>query len=325
MRKIKSILCVVEPDKNSEAALFQTIRIAGDLQADVAFASVIESPKNLGTVFKQRKEIERGIAEAARQKQSTVETWIKNRTQRKDPEVKIYSGIGFIEIVKDVIRHEYDLVIKCANDVAWLHRLYGSDDMHLLRKCPCPVLILKSSQTELFGNVLATVDINEDTIEQENSVQNKLNEKVLEYGAIFSLPELTSFHIGSAWEPFGEDFLRYGAFSRLPEEKIDDYVAEERDASAARLETLINKMSLSVGKDVLNYLHPKVHMVKGLASKEIPEMVNKHDIDLIVMGTVARTGIPGYIIGNTAESILEQVQCSVLAIKPDGFKSPVTD
>ena len=41
------------------------------------------------------------------------------------------------------------------------------------------------------------------------------------------------------------------------------------------------------------------------------------------MGTVARTGIPGLLIGNTAETILQRVDCSVLAVKPDGFVSPV--
>jgi len=41
------------------------------------------------------------------------------------------------------------------------------------------------------------------------------------------------------------------------------------------------------------------------------------------MGTVARTGIKGLIIGNTAEVILNGIQCSVLAVKPDGFVSPL--
>jgi len=42
------------------------------------------------------------------------------------------------------------------------------------------------------------------------------------------------------------------------------------------------------------------------------------------MGTVGRTGIPGLIMGNTAESILNNIGCSVLAVKPPGFVSPVT-
>jgi nucleotide-binding universal stress UspA family protein len=46
-------------------------------------------------------------------------------------------------------------------------------------------------------------------------------------------------------------------------------------------------------------------------------------MDLIVMGTVARTGLGGLLIGNTAESVLQRVDCSVLAVKPEGFVSPV--
>ena len=46
--------------------------------------------------------------------------------------------------------------------------------------------------------------------------------------------------------------------------------------------------------------------------------------DLLVMGTIARTGIAGFIVGNTAERLLPRIPCSVLAIKPEGFVSPVT-
>jgi nucleotide-binding universal stress UspA family protein len=41
------------------------------------------------------------------------------------------------------------------------------------------------------------------------------------------------------------------------------------------------------------------------------------------MGTVARTGIAGWITGNTAEKVLGVANCSVLAIKPPDFLSPV--
>ena len=42
------------------------------------------------------------------------------------------------------------------------------------------------------------------------------------------------------------------------------------------------------------------------------------------MGTVARTGVPGFIMGNTAETMLQQIDCWVLAVKPEGFLTPVT-
>ncbi len=52
-------------------------------------------------------------------------------------------------------------------------------------------------------------------------------------------------------------------------------------------------------------------------------MTAKEEIDLVVMGTICRTGVPGFFVGNTAESILQQVECSVLTVKPDGFVTPV--
>ena len=69
---------------------------------------------------------------------------------------------------------------------------------------------------------------------------------------------------------------------------------------------------------------PQLHLMKGHARHVVPIKVQELDVDLIVMGTVARTGIPGFLMGNTAESILNQIDCSVLAIKPFGFVSPVS-
>lgn len=56
----------------------------------------------------------------------------------------------------------------------------------------------------------------------------------------------------------------------------------------------------------------------------MPQLIKDLGAELVVMGTVGRTGIPGFIIGNTAETILNQIECSVLAVKPAGFVTPVT-
>ncbi|MFO7686981.1 MAG: universal stress protein [Desulfobacterales bacterium] len=64
-------------------------------------------------------------------------------------------------------------------------------------------------------------------------------------------------------------------------------------------------------------------MLKKPAKKVIAPLAAELWADLVVMGTVARTGISGLIIGNTAEAILDQLTCSVLAIKPPGVKTPV--
>jgi nucleotide-binding universal stress UspA family protein len=65
-----------------------------------------------------------------------------------------------------------------------------------------------------------------------------------------------------------------------------------------------------------------LHSQQGDPSVLVPAFVIKHRIDLLVMGTVARKGIRGFLTGNTAESIFQKVSCSLLAIKPEGFVSP---
>jgi len=77
-------------------------------------------------------------------------------------------------------------------------------------------------------------------------------------------------------------------------------------------------------KDAVDYVDPQLHVITGDAKYIVPAAARDLDVDLIVMGTVARVGIPGFFMGNTAESILNQIDCSVLTIKPSGFVSPVS-
>jgi len=67
----------------------------------------------------------------------------------------------------------------------------------------------------------------------------------------------------------------------------------------------------------------QLHLEEGRAGVVIPAVARRERINLIVMGTLGRVGIPGLLIGNTAERTLDHVDCDVLAIKPRGFETPV--
>ena len=66
-----------------------------------------------------------------------------------------------------------------------------------------------------------------------------------------------------------------------------------------------------------------VHLVKGQAKEIIPDLAEILEADLVVIGTIGRSGVPGVLIGNTAEEILSAVDCSVLTLKPEGFETPI--
>ncbi len=323
MKLINKILCVVEPDDSSLAAITHAFRIAEEQQAQVSIVSTIAAPKGVLSLLQGEIDLAGKTAQAIANKQKAIQKWLKQHLPDKKTEVNVFSGVGFIEVINQVLTQQFDLVVKCANDVDWLARLFGSDDMQLLRKCPCPVLLLKPGHNEEFRHVMATVDVNDDINESDFAAQDQLNQKVMRYSASFALPESTAYHIASCWEAYGEDYLRSGTFYQMDQQHVDGYATESRDVCSERIEKLVNQLAKIYGEDALSFLRPSVYLVKGEPAQQIPQVVAANHVDLLVMGTVARTGIPGFIVGNTAESILEQVQCSVLAVKPDGFTSPV--
>ena len=79
------------------------------------------------------------------------------------------------------------------------------------------------------------------------------------------------------------------------------------------LDELMHETGAKLGSDAMDYMKPQLHLLKGSARKEIPALAKRLQVDCIIMGTVARTGVPGFIMGNTAETILEQIDCSVLS------------
>jgi universal stress protein E len=64
-------------------------------------------------------------------------------------------------------------------------------------------------------------------------------------------------------------------------------------------------------------------LIKGQPKLLLPEYVNANEIDIVVMGTIGRSGIPGLLIGNTSETILQAINSSVITLKPANFLSPI--
>ncbi|HNP52846.1 MAG TPA: universal stress protein [Nitrosomonas nitrosa] len=95
--------------------------------------------------------------------------------------------------------------------------------------------------------------------------------------------------------------------------KVAMYVKQVQQQHQKNLDALTHKVTSFLGQDAMDYLKPQIHLLKGSARKEAPAISRQLGADLIVMGTVARTGIPGFIIGNAAEetfSVKSIVQCS---------------
>ena len=178
-----------------------------------------------------------------------------------------------------------------------------------MRKCPCPVWAIKPSSKTGFDRIMAAVDF--DPAHEENQA---LNTKIIELASSLAEFQDAELYVVHAWRLYGENLLRNR--SGLRPNEIDKIVERSLETHRRWLNDLVQKNAPTIPEH-------RIHLLKGEAGDLIPETAIKIKVDLIVMGTVGRTGIPGYFIGNTAERILQQVNCSVMAVKPDRFVSPV--
>lgn len=323
MKRFKDILCVVETGESCKPALERAVTLAENNQASLTVIDVVERVPT-GIEMPEEGPFAADLQTAMVSAHGKdLEALVDPYRTRIEIQTKVLKGTPFLEIIREVLRNGRDLVIKIPETQVWLDRLFGSEDMHLLRKCPCPVWLIKPTPPKSCRIILAAVDVDDAYPPAELKSRHALNRQILEMASSLTLSEFAELHIVSAWDAIGESMM-HGAFMRTPEDKIIDYVEQVRRKHAANLDALMGEVVGKLGQETLNYLKPRTHLVKGLARKEIPALAKRIEADLVVMGTVGRTGVPGFIVGNTAEMILTQIDCSVLAIKPPGFATPVT-
>ena len=299
-----ALQCAVALAKNNQASL-TLIDIVDSIPAELQIAVTAVTPKELCdiAVAEKREELRRIIRTIADEEIAVEE--------------KVLVGIPFIEITRQVLGDGHDLVIKCAEGAGRVRDiLYGSTDMHLMRKCPCPVWIIKPTERPRHRRILAAVDR-----DPEDAVKDVLNRQILEMSASLALAEFGELHIVHAWRWLLETHFDRAAVS---DAEVGAILAEEASERRRWLENLVNKYGTTADKNSADFPKHQLHVIKGNAKHIIAATARKLDVDLVVMGTVARTGIAGFFMGNTAESTLTQLDCSVLTVKPPGFISPVT-
>lgn len=314
MQRFRKILVVCDEGGASEAALARAEWLARMNGAAVTLIDVIDSrPGEFARLFAdlpgtRRAEIEQQVLDGHRTRLDELAEPL--RKGGIDVTTVTEQGIRFLNVIRRVMREGHDLVLKCGSEVEDGGLLYASDDMHLMRKCPCPVWILKGEQAAQTRYILAAVDPEADDPQRE-----ALSRMVMELATSLARNDGAKVEAINAWRLLEEQALRSGRVRLAPEE-VDSILEKERKVSRQRLDALVNRHRISDDS-------PGIVHKKGFAGDVIPNYVKLHEIDTIVMGTVGRTGVRGLFIGNSAETILNRVECSVIALKPPGFVSPV--
>ena len=227
----------------------------------------------------------------------------KAREHGLEVETALAAGTPFLEITRRVQQFRHDLVITDGGRGEAAGRVVDSTTMHLMRKCPCPIWVVRPHTPYRYTRVLAAID--PDTASRG---KDSLNRKIIELAIAMARLESSELHVVQVLELHG-----------LPAESSAEvwrsWEATARGEIKRRLDEFLAGYDLGVDA--------RVHSLVGRPAAAIAELAGDEEVDLLVMGTVCRTGVRGFFIGNTAEEVLARVDCSLLTVKPDGFVSPV--
>mgnify|MGYP005839425173 CR=1 FL=1 len=323
MRRFKNILCVIDPESAtaSHTTLEQAVNLAENNQTSL---TVLEVTPRVTAGIGMLVPGELQTAAASRRNEAHIASLIEPYRQRLHIQHKVLFGTSFLEVIREVLRCNFDLVIKCAESPDWMDRFIAGDDMHLLRKCPCPVWLIKPGEQRSYKRILAAVDVDDSYPPSELATRHALNTIVMELAASLAMSEFAQLHVVYTWEANEESAMRHAPFMTEQENNVDTYIEQVQRHHTQRMDELMHEVGAKLGSDAIDYLKPQLHLLQGSARKEIPALAKHLQVDCIVMGTVARTGVRGFIMGNTAEKILGQIDCSVIAVKPPGFVTPIT-
>jgi nucleotide-binding universal stress UspA family protein len=299
----KLLACVAE--EGGETALRYAARLATATQARLTLADVVEDvpavvarllPKswNVPEVVRAQKgaHLERSAARA--------------RRLGVDAGTTLLRGSPVRALVGEVKRGKHDLLVVGAGSADTIQSI-DTTAVRLVRACPCPVLFAHASRPRRRPRVLVAVDVGPWRTKETDA----LNAALLDVATWLAEQQAGELHVLHVWNDYVERFLRRGG---LTDDEVQDVIDDTREAVREELEHTIAPFREHIADE-------RVHLERGDPRKTIAAFATTHRVDLLVMGTVARTGLSARVIGNTAETVLGRLPCSMLVVKPGGGRT----
>ncbi|RJE77109.1 universal stress protein UspE [Pseudoalteromonas sp. MSK9-3] len=305
MDKIKRILAVIDPTKAQQNSLQRALSLAKKTGAHItAFLSIYDFSYEMTTM------LSRDEREAMREAViKDREAWINDLLSSID-DIDVHSLVlwhnrPYEAVINTVINEGYDLVIKSTHQHDTLKSvIFTPTDWHLIRKCPSPVLLVKDHEWPEQGHILAAVNSVSD-----NEQHQALNRRIISDAQFICQLANAQLSLVNTYPATPVNIA-----IEIPEFNPSQY------NEAVKKHHEDETFALA---DSFNIARTECEIKEGLPEDVIPLVANNKGSELVVIGTVGRTGLSAALVGNTAEHVIDSLDCDVLALKPDGYKSPL--
>jgi|TARA_Y100000310_G_scaffold336915_1_gene422674 universal stress protein E len=299
MKLFKKIFVVLEPQRQDQPALERAAYLAKATDASLhLFVCAYDTAIGIATFMSgtHRKNIIRTVVDGNKVMVDRLAAPLLDDGIELTTEV-VWDRRPSEAIVNALNRTECDLLMKLTTVHSRVPEvIFSHVDWNILRYAHCPVLLVKSGQWDEIGQVLAAVNAApEDTIHQE------LNTLILDTARNLAQGLDFEMHLVSAY-PAPPVFVPIASGASHP--------INYRRKMQQMVQTNIGKLA---DKYLVTSEH--IHLVEGPVDWVIPKISREIVAEFVVLGTVARQGVGGITLGNTAEHILDKLNCDVMVVK----------
>ncbi|WP_369857741.1 universal stress protein UspE [Candidatus Thalassolituus haligoni] len=299
MLDINHLLVVLDAEHPEQIALDKALWLAGVLKADVSLLTSVYEPycgdsSSLEETTKQQ---------IRRARIDSTERWIESFVPEvQERGITVRTEVHWQKhlheaVIESMRATDYDLVIKGTHPHSLIDRLFTHTDWNLMRHCPAPVLLVKSPAAWQHNRILAAIDAT--SVDDGHQL---ISDNILSFAEHLADHFDTDLHMVNAFPQVAI------AFAMVPEvtapDDIQAYITEQHQDACEQLAKKYN-----IHED-------HVHIAEGETDTVVAETATAVAADVLVVGSVGRSGIAGVLIGNTAEQLVDKVPCDVIVIKP---------
>ncbi len=289
--KVKRILVGLDLDVSSTQVLKVVDFLAQAFGSRILLVHVMEglSPRRVTEAF-----FESVRAAADLSMKRATETL--DRETAKRTEAVVTYGNTFASIIKKAREEEVDLIcIGARREERLASVILGTTAQKTVRKAPCPVLVIKGRKPVQFDHILVPVDFS------EPSKQSLMG--AIDFAKVLG-SKITVLHVV---EPVILPYVGFG------EAYVPPLPLEEEIRTA--------KSDLNTFLDSIDFrgVPYECKVRRGRVTEAIRRSITRSNVDLVVMGTHGRTGLPHALVGSTTENVVRAVRCSILTIRPEGL------
>jgi universal stress protein E len=304
---INKLLLELDPRKDNAAAVSRALNIATRFNASVDVLVIMQRPVIPTAVIAEPAAIMTAEQEYGVEIDSWVDSQLADLAAAKVDFSVTKSDLQprYETVLKQADASGADLIIRISGEHGRLKRLFvGTTDWDLIRHAKQPLWLVPSDGRDISGaDVMAAVD----PMHPEDE-HMALDKRILGFANDLAKALDGSLHVFHAFQlnPLVIP-APTGAVMTPPTVQADAGLLEQvESAHKASLDKLLEGHGLE---------DSRVHMLEGDPATKIDEVIDANKVGVVVAGAISRSWLDRLLIGSTAESLLDAVNCDLVFVK----------